>query len=114
VADWPKLPEVRTLLRLQPDATEDAVIGTALASAIDYVNARTNYRWDPGVDPATWVTVMPDSIHQAAVLQAAHEYRRRDSLDGALGWGDQGVMRVGRTDPDVERILATRGPVVFG
>ena len=33
MALWPKLPEVRSYLRMQPDPGEDAIITTALAAA---------------------------------------------------------------------------------
>jgi hypothetical protein len=109
MANWPTLPEVRKILRLQPDANEDAVIGTALAAAIDYGNRRLNLGggW---VDDGT----LPDAAHEACLLHAARLYRRRDSLDGTIAWGDAGAIRVGRVDPDVDMLYATVGPVVFG
>jgi hypothetical protein len=110
MADWPDLKEVRTLLRMQPDATEDAVIATALAAAIDYGNRKTNYKWPPGTDPPA----LPDVAHEACLLHAARLYRRRDSLDGTISWGDLGGMRVGSRDPDVDALYASVGPVVFG
>jgi Phage gp6-like head-tail connector protein len=112
---WPTLKEVRTLLRLQPEPTEDGIIQTALAAAIDYGNRRTDKRWPPTpADPSTWTEPMPDAVHEACLLHAARLYRRRDSLDGTIGWGDMGAIRVGRVDPDVEMLYASVGPVVFG
>ena len=111
MAFWPKLPEVRSLLRLQPDATEDGLITTALAAAIDYGNRRMNYRFP--VPPAEDGT-LPDAAHVACLLHAARLYRRRDSIDGTLGFGDLGVVRVGRVDADVDMLYATVGPLVFG
>ena len=111
MAYWPKLQEVRTLLRLQPDATEDGVITTALVAAIDYGNRRLNYRYPiPPFDDGT----LPDTAHEACLLHAAHLYRRRDSLDGTIGFGDAGAVRVGRFDPDVETLYTAVGPLVFG
>ena len=42
-------------------------------------------------------------------------YRRRDSTDGTIGFGDAGVMRIGRTDPDIEALYdkGAVGPMVF-
>ena len=53
-------------------------------------------------------------MFQAALFHAARLYRRRDSLDGTIGFGDMGLVRVGRVDPDIEALYATVGPVVFG
>jgi hypothetical protein len=60
------------------------------------------------------VAELPDALYEAALLDSARIYRRRDSLDGTVAWGDMGAIRVGRADPDVERLYATVGPVVFG
>jgi len=116
---WPTLKEVRGLLRLQPDATEDGYIQTALAAAIDYgmramganVTIVTN---SDGTQTITGTpiypidtTLLPDGAHQACLLHAARLYRRRDSIDGTLGFGDLGVVRVGRTDADVFALYGT-------
>jgi hypothetical protein len=111
VAYWPKLQEVRSLLRLQPDPTEDGIITTALVAAIDYANRRLNYLYPvPPYDDGS----LPDAAHEACLLHAARLYRRRDSIDGTISWGDLGGVRVGRVDPDVEYLYASLGPVVFG
>jgi hypothetical protein len=109
MAYWPKLPEVRSLLRLQPDATEDGIIGTALAAAVDYGNRRLNLG-------GGWIEdgTLPDAAHEACLLHAARLYRRRDSIDGTLGFGDMGVVRVGRVDADVEALYFAVSPMVFG
>jgi len=110
VADWPSLKQVRQLLRLQPDTAEDALIDQARLAAIDWCFQRTGQRWDP----ADAGGLLPDSVYQAATLLAARYYRRRDSLDGTIGWGDLGVIRVGNRDPDVEALLGPYVPMVFG
>ena len=112
MANWPTLPEIRTFLRLQVSASDDSVIQTALAAAIDYGNRRTAYRWVPG-SSSTWVQPMPASVHEAAVLHAARLYKRRDSIDGTVGWADVGLTHVGRVDPDVEALYSAVGPLVF-
>jgi hypothetical protein len=123
MAAWPNLAEVRKLLRLQPDVNEDAVISTALAAAVDYGMGRlggSNVLQSDGVTLVwTWTypagtTTLPDSGHEACLLDAARLYRRRDSIDGTIGFGDMGAIRVGRTDADVERLYARCGPLVFG
>jgi len=117
MAAWPTLPEVRTLLRLQPDATEDSVIRTALDAAIDYGISRY---WKVDDGSGTLVdrypvdtTDLPDSGHEACLLHAARLYRRRDSIDGTISFGDQMAMRVGRVDADVEALYGLRGRIVF-
>lgn len=51
-----------------------------------------------------WPAV-PADINQACLLLAARIYRRKDSPDGVTGWQDIGMMRVGRSDPDVSTLL---------
>jgi hypothetical protein len=124
MAAWPTLKEVRTLLRLQPDPNEDGVLGTALAAAIDFGIRRMGSQlvdngdgtYGPDKEPIYPgdTTVLPDGAHEACALHAARLYRRRDSLDGTLGFGDMGVVRVGRFDTDVDSLYAATGPVVFG
>jgi hypothetical protein len=108
MAAWPKLPEVRTFLRLAVDTDSDAVLTTALAAAIDYGVSRYNGTLDANS------TAVPDSGHQACLMHAARLYRRRDSIDGTIGWGDMGLIRVGRVDADIDAMYALRAPLVFG
>jgi hypothetical protein len=122
MASWPNLAEVRKLLRLQPDATEDAVIQTALAAAVDYGTRRVGFTITTNPDGSlTYVpvyppdtTILPDAAHEAALIHAARLYRRRDSIDGTIGFGDMGAIRVGRTDADVEALYAACSRLVFG
>jgi hypothetical protein len=110
---WPTHDDVCVILRLQDPSTDDAVVESARLAAINYVIGR--------VDPAIWGGVPPlevsplyDDIYEAALLLASRLYRRRDSLDGTIGWGDMGVVRVGLKDPDVEALLAGHMAVVIG
>ncbi|HSS11149.1 MAG TPA: head-tail connector protein [Acidimicrobiales bacterium] len=107
MADWPTLKEVRSLLRLAPDGDDDALIDRARLAAIANLDHRCGGRYGPDGE-------VPDDMHQAALLQAARWYRRRDSLDGTVGWGDLGAIRVGRIDPDVEALAGAYFKVVFG
>lgn len=52
-----------------------------------------------------WPAV-PDAIAQAAALLAARLYRRKDSPQGVMGNAEWGTVRVSRTDPDVEALVA--------
>lgn len=47
----------------------------------------------------------PTAVKQAAVLLSMRQFKRYDSPLGVAGFGDIGVMRVGRVDPDVEALL---------
>jgi hypothetical protein len=124
MAVWPTLKEVRSLLRLQPDPTEDGFIQTALSAAIDYGQRRLGLvlvdngdgTFGPAREPSYPgdTTVLPDTCHQACLIHAARLYRRRDSIDGTLGFGDLGVVRVGRVDADIEALYSSVGPLVFG
>jgi hypothetical protein len=104
---WPRLADVRSWLRLQPDAAEDAVIDQCRTAAIAYGVSRTGSQW------LSDTTTLPDAVFQACVMDAGRIYRRRDSLDGTIAWGDMGVVRVGRADPDVERLYGLYAPLVF-
>jgi hypothetical protein len=111
MANWPTLTEVRAFLRLQANPADDAVITTALAAAIDYGNRRMAYTYPiPPYDNG----LLPDTAHMACVFHAARLYKRRDTVDGTIAWGDMGAVRVGRADPDIEALYGVVGPVVFG
>ncbi len=51
-----------------------------------------------------WSSV-PTAIKQATILLSMRQFKRYDSPLGVAGFGDLGVMRVGRVDPDVESLL---------
>jgi hypothetical protein len=48
---------------------------------------------------------VPTAVRQATILLAMRQFKRYDSPTGVMGFGDLGVMRVGRVDPDVEKLL---------
>ena len=118
---WPTLKEVRTLLRLQPDPNEDGVIQTALSAAIDWGMRRFGQELvfnDDGTYSLEYLyppdaTDVPDSAHEACLLHAARLYRRRDSVDGTISWGDMGTVRIGRVDPDVMMLYDSVAPWGF-
>lgn len=52
-----------------------------------------------------WPSI-PDPIEQACVIQSLRIFKRLDSPLGVLGFGDMGVVRVGRSlDPDVAQMI---------
>ena len=48
---------------------------------------------------------IPAAIKQATILASLRAYKRYESPTGVLGFSDIGVVRVGRLDPDVERLV---------
>jgi hypothetical protein len=111
VVGWPTVTDVENWLRTvgQP-AAEQTVTGQALSASIDWVTMRADPQWTtPGLPG-----FLPAGLFQAALLDACRGYRRRDSVDGTVGWGDMGIVRVGPKDPEVEKYLAPYVAVVFG
>ena len=52
-----------------------------------------------------WAAV-PIAIKQATLMLAQRQFKRYDSPLGVTGFGDLGVIRVSRIDPDVEALVA--------
>jgi|TARA_R110000803_G_scaffold151645_1_gene216713 hypothetical protein len=48
---------------------------------------------------------LPIAIKQATIMQATRLYKRYDSPLGVLGFGDLGVVRISRVDPDIGALL---------
>jgi hypothetical protein len=54
----------------------------------------------------TWGwTAIPTVIKQATVILASRIFRRNDSPLGVMGFGDMGVVRVSRIDPDIDALI---------
>jgi len=54
----------------------------------------------------TWGwSAVPTAVEQAALLLTLRQYRRYDSPLGIAGFDEMGAVRVGRTDPDVAKLL---------
>ena len=51
-------------------------------------------------------TAVPSAIKQATILASLRAYKRYESPTGVLGFSDIGVVRIGRLDPDVERLVS--------
>ena len=112
---WPTHDNVVTMLRLPDASVDNDVVEWARLAAIDYVIGRVDPQrcgWAEGDDPRT--AAVPDAVFEATLLGAARWYRRRDSLDGTIGWGEQGVVRVGYKDPDVDAALAQYMAIPIG
>ena len=59
-----------------------------------------------------WSSV-PTDVTEATVIKAASLFKRKDAPFGVAGFGEFGVVRIGRNDPDVVELLsAHRHPVV--
>lgn len=99
--DWPQVDDVKTLLRLD-DSSDDELIATNLAAAVAWIMNRCDTEWTDNSGPG----FLPDPLFMVAQYEAARLTRRRDSVDGTIGWGDMGVVRVGPKDPDIETMIA--------
>jgi hypothetical protein len=113
-ADWPTVTDVQNLLRVQAgDPGDDQLVTQDLAAAVDWTKNRVGSQyWDP-TDPG-YVGYVPNPLFTVAQHEAARLYRRRDSVDGTVGWGDMGVVRIGPKDPDIESLIAAYLTVVCG
>lgn len=55
----------------------------------------------------------PTAIKQATVLLASRIFKRNDSPLGVAGFGDLGVVRVSRLDPDIDAMISPYKKVRF-
>jgi hypothetical protein len=110
-AGWPTHEDVLGILRLQEPTTDDALVESARLAAIDWCVGQIDQKLSGPLDGSVPI---PAAIYEGALLLAARLYRRRDSLDGTIGWGDMGVVRVGLKDPDVVALLGRYLAVVLG
>lgn len=58
-------------------------------------------------------TAVPVDVKQACNLLAIRQFKRYDSPLGVAGFGEIGVVRVSRVDPDIESLLAPYRKVRF-
>ena len=49
---------------------------------------------------------VPIAIKQATIIMTLRQFKRYDSPLGAAGFGDLGVVKVGRYDPDIEALIS--------
>lgn len=58
-------------------------------------------------------SAIPDQVAEATIIKATSLFRRKDAPFGVAGFGDFGVVRLGRYDPDVMDLLRPyRKPVI--
>lgn len=50
-------------------------------------------------------SVIPDGVSEAAIIKAVSLFKRKDAPQGLAGFGEFGVVRIGRYDPDVLELL---------
>lgn len=85
---------------------------THIRAVGDYLFPTSNYPYAQGeatvqvVGVFGYATAVPTDIIQACNLLAVREYKRYDSPLGVAGFGEIGVIRVSRTDPDIEALLS--------
>ena len=85
---------------------------TRIRAVGDYLFPTVNYPDSQGeattqvVGVFGWGTAVPTDVRQACNLLSIREFKRYDSPLGVAGFGEIGVVRVSRTDPDIESLLA--------
>jgi hypothetical protein len=57
---------------------------------------------------------VPAAVKLATLIQATRLLKRRETPEGAMGFGDLGAVRLSGKDPDVERLLAPLKKLSFG
>ena len=80
-------------------AIGDYVFPTWIAQNVNHYEATVQVTGTWG-----WPAV-PTAVEQAALLLTLRQYRRYDSPLGVAGFDEMGVVRVGRIDPDVQKLL---------
>jgi hypothetical protein len=48
---------------------------------------------------------IPPAVEEACILRAANLFKRKEATFGVAGFGEFGVVRIGRNDPDVVALL---------
>lgn len=51
-----------------------------------------------------WPSI-PTAVKQACIILSMRQFKRYDSPTGVMGFGDLAVIRIGRVDPDIEKLL---------
>jgi len=128
-------------LTVKTDAEDDGTYGTTLTLNTDFMVEPLNGREDGVTVPyyrlkaVSWLfdvehdfpsvqvtaawgwAAVPDDVKQAALIQGARLFKRKNSPEGVLGgFQDFGAIRItSRLDPDVQMLLAPyrRAEVVF-
>jgi hypothetical protein len=105
-AGAPPTPEdLRAYLTIKTtDETIDALLADACDSATAYEFGRLSFELmtEAGFVPPDEI---PVAVAQAMLMRAAAVFRRRNSVNGFEGFGDQGAMPIRASDPDIERLI---------
>jgi hypothetical protein len=95
-------------------------IAGGIAVPYSFIRAVGDFTWPVSGKEATVQVVgtfgfasVPTAVKQATILLASRIFKRNDSPLGVAGFGDIGVIRVGRVDPDVEAMIHAYKKVRF-
>jgi hypothetical protein len=99
---WPIVADYKAWARVT-DSVDDAAIAQCLAAAVDHLDAELTLL---DADEA-----IGGDVRQAALLLTNRLLARRNSPEGVVGGADGTVTNIGRSDPDVWRLVA---PYVAG
>ena len=77
----------------------------SLRAVGDYYWPRSGLEVTVRVEGTFGFTSAPIAIKQATVLLASRLFKRNDSPGGVMGFGDIGVVRVSKFDPDIKRLI---------
>ena len=77
----------------------------SLRAVGDYYWPRSGLEVTVRVEGTFGFASAPIAIKQATVLLASRLFKRNDSPGGVMGFGDIGVVRVSKFDPDIERLI---------
>jgi hypothetical protein len=102
MATWPDLTEVTEGIGTTNVSDADE-IQRCLDAAVAYLTYRCAITLDESDVP-----IVTDDVRRACVMLTARLFSRRNSPEGAAGFGDFGVVRVTRIDPDIEAMLLSQ------
>lgn len=85
--------------------TRIRAIGSYLFPKWDPTNVNAHEATVQVVGTFGWSAV-PTAIKQATIILAMRQFKRYDSPLGIAGFSDLGAVRVGRVDPDVDKLIA--------
>jgi hypothetical protein len=97
--------DLRTYLTIKStDESVNVLLQAACDTAIAYEFGRVSFELmeTAGFTPPTEV---PVAVAQAMLMRAAAIFRRRNSVNGFEGFGDQGALAIRASDPDIERLI---------
>ena len=105
---------------LQSPYTRIRAVGTQLF-VVAYGSSAARYAFPAAANEATvqitgtfgYATPVPTDVKQACNLMAIRQFKRYDSPLGVAGFGDIGIVRVSRVDPDIDALLSPYRKVRF-